>query len=465
MHMDEKREKMQENKMGVLPVNRLLIGMAVPLIISMLVQAAYNIVDSVFVSRVSEDALTAVSLAFPIQTVMIAVANGTGVGMNSNLSRALGEKKAREASKVANNGLFLVFCAYFVFLLVGLFVTKPFYYSQVSADSEIAIGGIAYMFICCCFSLGVFLQTICERLLQSTGHTVHTMITQMTGAIINIILDPVLIFGIGPFPELGVAGAAIATVIGQHVAALMALLMNLKCNPEITLSGRELLRPNLNIIKRIYAVGLPTIIMQSIGSVTTYAMNLMLVSFTATAATVYGVYFKLQSIFFMPVFGMNNALVPIIAYNYGAQRRSRVVKAIRLGITYALCFMAIGILLFQVFPAQLLGIFEASEHMLEIGVPALRIMSLSYVFAGVSVVCGTAFQALGNGLYSTIVSFGRQIVVLLPVAYVLSSISGLGAIWWSFPIAELMSMSLSMIFLARINRRVIRNIGDADTGK
>ncbi|MCD7918762.1 MAG: MATE family efflux transporter [Clostridiales bacterium] len=458
--MNEKNVPVQDNKMGVLPVNQLLLSMALPLIISMLVQAAYNIVDSVFVSMVSEDALTAVSLAFPIQTVMIAVANGTGVGVNSILSKALGEKKHGEATQMANHGIFLAFCSFLVFVLVGAFVSGPFYHSQVSADSEIAIGGIQYMTICCCFSFGLFMQNMLERLLQSTGHTVQTMISQSTGAIINIILDPLLIFGVGIFPEMGVAGAAIATVIGQHIAACIAFYMNIRYNTEISLSLRKVFQPKLDIIKRIYVVGVPTIIMQSIGSVTTYGMNLILVSFTTTATTVYGVYYKLQSIFFMPVFGLTSAMVPIIAFNYGAQKRSRLVQTIRLGVCYALGFMALGIVLFQAFPAQLLSIFSASESMLEIGVPALRTLSLSYIFAGVCIVLGTTFQALGNGVYSMLVSFGRQIVVLLPVAYFLSKVGGLSTIWWAFPIAELVSMGLSLYFFLRIYRKVIRNVPD-----
>lgn len=451
----------QENKMGILPVNHLLVTMAVPLIISMLVQAAYNIVDSLYVSRLSEDALTAVSLAFPIQTVMIAVANGNGVGVNSLLSRALGEKHFDEANQAANHGLLLSLCSFLLFVVVGLTVTAPFYHSQVSAGSEIAIGGIQYMTICCCFSFGIFVQTMCERLLQSTGHTVQTMISQSSGALVNIVLDPMFIFGIGPFPELGVAGAAVATVIGQHIAGAIAFAFNLKYNTEITLSLREMFRPKLHVLKRIYTVGLPTIIMQSIGSVTTYGMNLILVEFTTTATAVYGVYFKLQSIFFMPLFGMTSAMIPIIAYNYGAQKRRRLLKTVKLGIFYALCFMAFGIFLFQCFPAGLLGLFEASENMLSIGIPALRIISLSYCFAGICIVFGTTFQSLGNGIYSTFVSFGRQLVVLLPAAWLLSHL-GLEEIWWAFPIAELMSFGLSVFFYTRIYRQIIVKIPEGE---
>jgi putative MATE family efflux protein len=456
--MSAQNAPMKENKMGVLPVNKLLVTMAVPLIISMLVQAAYNIVDSLFVSRVSEDALTAVSLAFPIQSVMIAVTNGNGVGVNSILSKALGEHRYDEVNKTANHGLLLSLCSTVLFVLVGAFMSRPFFYSQVDPSSEIAAGGVAYMTICCCFSLGLFFQTMFERLLQSTGHTVQTMISQSTGAIINIILDPCFIFGLGPFPELGVTGAAVATVIGQHVAAVVAFCLNRAYNHEIKLSLHAMFQPDLPLIKRIYTVGLPTIVMQSIGSVTTYGMNLILVGFTTTATAVYGVYFKLQSVFFMPVFGLTSAMVPIIAYNYGARQRKRLVSTIKLGVLYALCFMVFGIILFQVFPEQLLSIFEASESMMEIGTVALRTISLSYVFAGACIVMGNTFQALGNGVYSMIVSFGRQIVVLLPAAWILAQVGGLNAIWWAFPIAETMSVALSLFFFRRIYRNIISQL-------
>ncbi len=449
--------KAQENKMGVMPVNRLLISMSLPMMISMLVQALYNVVDSIFVSKINENALTAVSLAFPIQTLMIALGAGTGVGVNAILSKSLGEKDFEKADKSASNGVFLALVNYIIFLLVGIFVTVPFYMSQ-TRDGQILEYGKQYLMIVCCCSFGMYTQFIFERLLQSTGKTFYTMITQGTGAIINIILDPIFIFGYLGMPAMGVAGAAAATVIGQIAAGIFAVIINEKKNTEIKLHIRGF-KPDLKIIKQIYQVGIPSIIMQSIGSVMTYGMNQILLAFTSTAAAVFGVYFKLQSFIFMPVFGLNNGMVPIVAYNYGAGRKDRLITAVKLSIIYAMCLMVIGFLIFQIIPVQLLTLFEASETMLAIGVPALRTISYSFLLAGFCIICGTMFQALGNGVYSMVVSIARQLVVLLPAAWLLSLTGKVDLVWWAFPIAELMSLGLSVFFLVRINNKVIKHIG------
>lgn len=448
----------QENKMGVMPVNRLLISMSLPIMMSMLVQALYNIVDSIFVSRVSENALTAVSLAFPIQSLMIAVGVGTAVGVNALLSRSLGEREYERANKVAENGLFLAALSYVLFLLVGIFLSGPFFRTQTRVE-EILVYGEEYLTICCCASFGILFQCMLERLLQATGKTIYTMIMQGAGAIINIILDPILIFGYFGFPEMGVAGAAWATVIGQIAAALLGVYFNLKQNHEIRLSMKGF-RPDARIIGMIYRVGLPSIVMQSIGSVMTYGMNLILITFTETATAVFGVYFKLQSFIFMPVFGLNNGMVPIIAYNYGAGRRERVTKTMKLSIVYAIGIMLLGLIIIELFPAALLGLFDASESMLAIGIPALRIICLSFVFAGFCIVTGSVFQALGNGVYSMIVSITRQLVVLLPVAFLLSRLGNVDYVWWAFPIAELASVSMTAVFLVKINRKIISHIGE-----
>lgn len=452
------KDMVKENKMGVMPVNKLLISMSLPMMISMLVQALYNIVDSIFVSRINENALTAVSLAFPIQSLMIALGAGTGVGINALLSRFLGEKEFEKANKAAVNGIFLAAANYIIFLIVGLTAVNPFYTSQ-TADAQILEYGKEYLTVVCCLSFGLYGQFVFERLLQSTGKTFYTMITQGTGAIINIILDPILIFGYLGFPKMGVTGAAAATVIGQIIAAVIALIINRKKNTEISLSLKGF-KPELSVIGQIYVVGIPSIIMQAIGSVMTYGMNRILIVFTSTAAAVFGVYFKLQSFIFMPVFGLNNGMVPIIAYNYGAGKRDRLVKTIKLSIMYAVIIMAVGFLVFQIFPAQLFMLFEASETMLEIGIPALRIISISFLLAGFCIVCSSVFQALGNGVYSMLVSFARQLVVLLPAAYLLSRLGNVSYVWWAFPIAEVVSLLMSVIFIVRINKKIIRHIGE-----
>lgn len=448
----------QENKMGVMPVNKLLVSMSLPMMISMLVQALYNVVDSIFVSRISENALTAVSLAFPIQSLMIAVAVGTSVGVNALLSKSLGEKEFEKANLVAVNGIFLAGLSFILFLVLGIFISRPFFESQTEVQ-EIVAYGTDYLTVCCCASLGIFMQCIFERLLQSTGKTIYTMYTQGAGALINIILDPIFIFGYFGVPAMGVTGAAAATVTGQFVAAVLAVFFNLKVNREIHISFRHF-KPNLPLIGVIYQVGFPSIVMQAIGSVMTYGMNRILVTFTETATAVFGVYFKLQSFIFMPVFGLNNGMVPIIAYNYGAGKRERVIQTMKLSIVYAVCIMLAGLAIMEMFPQVLLGFFHASENMLAIGVPALRIICLSFVFAGFCIVTGSVFQALGNGMYSMLVSIARQLLVLLPAAFALSRLGKVDYVWWAFPIAELVSLSMTIFFLFKINKKVISHIGE-----
>ena len=451
----------KENKMGTMPVNKLLLNMAVPMIISMLVQALYNVVDSVFVAQLSEDALNAVSLAFPVQNLMISVGVGTGVGINALLSRSLGQKEQERANQAALNGLFLALLSCLVFTVLGFTCSRLFYAIQTDI-TRIVDYGTDYLTICCGVSVGMFAGVTLDRILQATGRTFFTMLTQALGAIINIVLDPILIFGLFGFPRLEVAGAALATVIGQICGACLSLYFNLWRNPDISFSLKGF-RPSASIIGGIYSVGVPSIAMQSIGSVMVFGMNQILISFTATATAVFGVYFKLQSFIFMPVFGLNNGMVPIVAYNYGARRPSRIVKTIRLSVTYAVGIMAIGFLAFQLIPHVFLGLFmaqgeEGAGDMLTIGVPALRIISISFLLAGFSVVSSSVFQALGHGVLSLIVSVVRQLVVLLPVAFLLSRLYGLEAVWWAFPAAELFSCGLCVLFLRRVYNREIRSM-------
>lgn len=451
-------EQTKENKMGVMPVNQLLVTMSLPMVISMLVQALYNVVDSIFVAKINENALTAVSLAFPVQSLMIAVAAGTCVGINAVLSRSLGEKDYDKVNKSACNGILLMIISYFIFLLVGLFGTAPFYKSQTQ-DTEIVQFGIDYLTVICCCSFGIFTQFTFEKLLQATGKTFYTMITQGVGAIVNIILDPVLIFGLAGMPRMGVRGAAVATVIGQTIAGILAIYFNNKKNEEVKIR-REGLKIEGEIVKQIYMIGIPSMIMQAIGSLMTYGMNLILISFSSTATAVFGVYYKLQSFVFMPIFGMNNGLVPILAYNYGAGKKERFMQAVKLGIMYAVIIMLIGFAVFNLMPASLLALFDASETMIAIGVPALRTISISYLFAGFCIICGTVFQALGSAVYSMIVSIARQLVVLLPAAYLLSLTGSVNNVWWAFPIAELMSLTATVFFMIKINRDIICHIGE-----
>ena len=420
--------------MGVMPISKLLISMSIPMMASMLVQALYNIVDSIFVSQISENALTAVSLAFPVQNLMIAFGAGTGTGVNALLSKSLGEKNFDRANKAAVNGIFLFFLTFIAFSIFGILGSRAFFRSQTNI-LEIVDYGTDYLFICTTFSLPLFGQIIFERLLQSTGKTFYAMISQTTGAIVNIILDPIMIFGLLGFPALGVKGAAIATVIGQTSGMLVAIWFNLRKNHEIRIIFRKF-KPNLEIIKKIYAVGIPSTLMISIGSIMNYFLNRILLSFTETATAVFGVYFRLQSFVFMPVFGLNHGIIPIVAYNFGARKKERIIKAVRLGMIYAVCIMFAGLVLLQLLPNEMLMLFNATENMLFIGIPALRTISLSFIFAGFCVVAGGVFQALGNGVLSLIVSIIRQLAVLLPTAYLLSLTGSVNSVWWAFPISR-----------------------------
>lgn len=436
-----------ENKMGYMPINKLLLTMSIPMIISMLVQACYNVVDSMFVAQVSENALTAVSLAFPIQNLLISLAVGIGVGINALISRALGERRYDFANKIAMQGLFINIIGYVIFLLIGLFATNLYMKSQANIPEIIELGD-TYTMIVCALSLGVFVQITFERFLLATGKTFYTMIVQGTGALINIILDPILIFGWLGFPEMGVAGAAIATVCGQTIAAGLAILLNHKFNREIKLHKADFI-PDWHYIKPILAIGIPSALMSSIGSVMTFGVNKILMAFTPTAVAVFGIYFKLQSFFCMPVFGLNNGVVPIVAYNYGARKKDRMFKTIRLGIIYAVCIMVTGFAIFQIMPEVLLKMFDASPEMLTIGVPALRITSIIFLPAGFSIMAISVLQALGYSMYSLYISIGRQLVILLPVAYLLAQLGNINLVWWAFPVAEVATVLLAVIFLKK----------------
>ena len=445
-----------ENKMGTMPVNKLLVSMSLPMIASMLVQALYNVVDSVFVAQISENALTAVSLAFPIQRLMSAVSSGTCVGINALLSRSLGEKRQKEANLSAVNGVFLAFVSYLVFALMGIFGSHLFFASQTE-NREIVEFGTQYLTICLIFSFGIFMEMTFERIMQSTGRTIYSMVTQGTGAIINIILDPIMIFGLFGFPRLGIRGAAIATVTGQIIAMILAVWFNHKKNRDVQLSFKGF-KPDGRIIAKIYEVGVPSIVMQSIVSIMTFGMNKILIMFSETAVSVLGIYFKLQSFIFMPIFGLNNGVIPIVAYNYGAGHKKRIMDTIKLSTFIAVGIMLIGLIIFQVFPEGLLKLFNASDHMLEVGVPALRIISTSFLFAGYCIILGSVFQALGNGVYSLIVSVARQLLCILPLAYVFARVAGLHAVWYSFPLAELISVTLTTILFRRIYVKKLKNL-------
>ncbi len=446
----------KENKMGTMPLFKLIVTMSLPMILSMLVQACYNIVDSIFIARYSSNALAAVSYAFPAQNLMIGVATGTGVGINALLSRSLGQKNLEKANRTAGNGIILALLSALVFLIFGLTASEAFIAFQTDTPEVIKFGR-EYLMICCGLSFGIFGEITFERLMQSTGRTLLTMFTQGLGAIINIILDPILIFGLLGFPEMGIAGAALATVIGQIVAFILAVILNQKYNTDIRLT-KETFRLRAPIVGEIYKVGVPSILMMCIGSVMTTGMNKILNTFSDLAASVFGVYFKLQSFVFMPIFGLNNGVIPIIAYNYGAQKRKRMTGSIKLATAAATLFMCIGLFIMQVFPAQALMLFDADEAMLSIAVPALRTISLSFLFAGVCIALGSVFQALGYGIYSMIVSFARQIAVLLPVAYLFSLTGKLNLVWYAFPIAEIMSVLVTTVLFLRIYKRIISKI-------
>lgn len=452
---------MQENKMGVMPVKKLIITMSVPMMISMLVQALYNIVDSVFVAKLSEDALTAVTLIFPLQNLMISVGSGTGVGVNAVLSRSLGEKNPEKASKAANTALLLSFLSFVLFLIIGLTVTVPFVGSQTDNPMTKEYAA-AYGRIVCCMSFGLFFQLMLERLLQSTGLTVYSMISQITGAVINMIFDPIMIFGLLGFPKLGISGAAYATVLGQCTAAILGLVLNLRKNKEISFSFGSVLKPEAKIVSEIFNVGLPSILMISIGSIMTYSMNRILKTFSDTATAVFGVYFRLQSFFFMPVFGLNNGTIPVLAYNLGAGRKDRIDETLSFTVKLALSIMVIGTVVFELIPSALLGIFDASENMLSIGVPAMMIIALNFPMAGVSIALGAVFQSFARSKYSLVISLCRQLVVLIPAAYLLSLSRNVDLVWWSFPIAELISLLMTIVFFRRVYHSTFENFKEND---
>ena len=454
---DIQNEIRQENKMGVMPVGRLLFTMSLPIMISMLVQALYNVVDSMFVARVSENALTALSMAFPIQNLMIAVSTGLGVGLNAVLSRALGAKDSKGVNSAATNGIMLMFICGLLFMLGGVTVVRPYFEMQTDIE-EIVTSGIDYTTIVMVGSMGIFMQILFERLLQSTGRTMLTMISQGTGAIVNIIFDPIFIFGYFGFPKMGVAGAAYATILGQWIAAVLGLIMNIRMNPEVSISMKGF-KPHGATLRRILSIGIPSVVMQSIGSVMTFLMNQILIGFSSTAVAVFGVYFKLQSFVFMPVFGLNNGTVPIVAYNFGARKGDRMKKTIKYSICAAIGIMICGALLFQSIPDKLLMLFDASDEMLRLGVPALRIISLGFPLAGFGIGASSVFQALGYSVYSMVISLIRQLVVLIPCAYLIGQVTGdVTGVWWAFFIAEAVSLVASALYLRRVNRKVIRTI-------
>ncbi len=444
---------MKENKMGTMEVKRLILTMSFPIMISMLVQALYNIVDSMFVARVSEDALAAVSLCYPIQMIMVAVACGTGVGINALLSRYLGEKKPERASQVAMHGILCAFANWLIFAVIGIFFSEWFL-RLFSTDAKIVEMGVSYMRICTIFSIGVFMQITYERIMQSTGNTIYNMIIQGIGAIINIILDPIFIFGYFGMPQMGVGGAAVATVAGQIVAMLLGIVITQKKVKEIHISLPHFHLDGI-LLKSMYRIAFPAILMQSIMSFMTVTMNMILVVFSETAVSVFSIYYKLQQFVFMAVLGMNNALIPILSYNYGAGKKERIHEAIRFALVVSCIIMAAGTVIFQLFPTQLLYLFDAKENMLAIGIPALRTISLSFVFAGVSMVLCSSFQALGAPNHSLAITLLRQMLILLPLAYAFSSLFGLALCWWAFPITEVLCAALSLFLLKGVKKRVL----------
>lgn len=454
--------------MGVMPVKKLIVSMSVPMMLSMLVQALYNVVDSIFVARLGPEGVTALSLAFPLQMMIISVSGGTGVGINALLSKSLGEKKFESANRAACNGIFLAFVSAVVFLFIGIFVTKPFIAGQLTGMTKGGTQDIAlvqryaeeYLGIVLILSLGLFFQVTNERLLQSTGRTVYSMISQATGAIINIIFDPIMIFGLFGFPRMEVAGAAYATVLGQFIAAILGTVFNIKYNKDITITMQGILHPHKETIARIYKVGVPSILMMSIGSVMTFFMNKILLMFSATADTIFGIYFKLQSFFFMPVFGLNNGVIPILAYNYGAQQKARIREALKFAVMLAFCITFAGMLVFQFIPHILLGFFNPTKEMLDIGVPALRIIGIYFPFAGISILLSSVFQAFSESQYSLMNSIARQLGILLPAAYLLAQLGSVSYVWWSFPIAEITSMLITIVFFNKVYGKIVTPMPD-----
>ena len=448
----------KENRMGVMPVGKLLFSMSTPMVISFLVQSLYNIVDSVFVARYSPDALAAVSLAYPIQILMIAVSVGTGVGVNALLSRLLGEGKKERAKATADNAVLLAIIASIAFAIFGAIGTKAFFNAQTNSDSIRSLG-YSYLSIVSIFSFGLILEVTYERILQSTGKTIYNMITQGIGAIINIILDPILIFGLLGAPKMGVAGAAIATVAGQIFAMILSFVFNMKYNEEVDISfGKHIFKPDFIIIKDIYKVGIPSIAMQSMSTIMMLGLNKILVRYSDMAVNVLGIYYKLQSFVFMPIFGLNNGMTPIVAYNYGARNKDRIMKVLKYSLLSSIVIMVIGTAIFWVFPKELMILFSPNEEMLRLGIPALRICSLCFILAAFDVIAIASFQSLGNGMYALYASFLRQLVLILPLAYVLSNMFGLEAVWYSIPLAELGCAFLDIYLMKKIYKQKIANL-------
>ena len=456
MQEERKLPNPGSNKMGIMPVGKLLYSMALPMILSMLVQALYNVIDSIYVSRISESAVTALGLAFPVQNMQIGFATGIGVGMNALLSKSLGEGNHERVNHAAGNGILLMGIATVAFVFFGIFGSHP-YFAMQSEVAETVEGGAAYTAICCVFTLGIFVEILGEKLLQASGRTVYTLYTQGTGAIVNIILDPILIFGWFGLPKMGIAGAAVATVIGQWIAAIMAVIFNFKCNPDVQFAWKYL-KPKKDVIGPILTVGIPSIVMMAIGSIMNFGMNQIFQSFKTygeTATGVFGIYFKLQSFFFMPVFGMNNATISIVAYNYGARNPKRITGTLTWSVCSVMVVMLLGLLAFQTVPHLLLGIFNPSDDFLAIGVSALRIVSLIFPLAAIGIALGASFQALGNGIYSTITSLSRQLIVLLPAAFLLSLSGDVHLVWWAFPIAEVVSLIVTLLLFFRIYKQKV----------
>lgn len=457
MRKEKIQSPLQENKMGVMPIGKLLLNMAAPMVLSMLVQALYNVVDSIYVSRISENAVTSLGLAFPIQNIQIGMATGIGVGVNSLLSKSLGQGNQERADRTAGNGFFLMLISTVLLMLFGIFGARHYYEIQ-SEVTEIVDGGTIYTTICCVGTLGIFMEILNERILQATGRTMYTMVTQSTGAIVNILLDPLFIFGGMGIPAMGIAGAAMATIIGQWVAALMALTFNLKFNADVHFSIKNL-KPRGDILGPVLNVGIPSVIMMAVGSVMTFSMNQILLSFQGigeTAAGVFGVYFKLQSFFFMPLFGLNNATISIVAFNFGARKPERITKTLKIACTTAFCVMMVGFAAFQLLPDLLLNFFEPSDAFRQLGRSALRTISFHFPMAAFGVALGASFQALGNGIYTTITSLCRQLIVLLPAAYLLSLSGDVNAVWWSFPIAEMASLIVTLLLFVHIYRKKVK---------
>ena len=454
--MEKPRNSLSENKMGTMPLGKLLVNMAVPMVLAMVVQALYNVVDSLYVSRISESAVTALSLAFPVQNIMIGFATGIGVGVNSTLSKALGEGNQQNANRAAGNGMVLVGVSVALFMLFGSFAVRPFFEMQSNVAATVE-GGISYLRICCLLSLGIFVEVLGERLLQASGRTAFTLLTQGVGAVVNIILDPLFIFGFAPLgiPAMGFAGAAIATVIGQWLAAILAVVFNFKCNPDVQFAVKYL-KPKKESMKSILTVGIPSVIMVAIGSVMNFSMNQILQGFSETATGVFGVYFKLQSFFFMPLFGINNATISIMAYNYGARNPKRIMGTLKRAVVTDVIIMTIGLLAFQLLPDLLLGMFNPSDEFLHIGRRALKTISFSFPLAAIGISMSGSFQALGNGIYSTITSLCRQMLVLLPAAYLLSLSGVVTRVWWAYPIAEVVSTCVVLFLFFRIYQKKIK---------